>query len=64
MALDLVEFFNSTEFVHYIQIPLNKVFMSDVADEISLIAFLDEKNAWQKKTKIDLVWIFFKWIFF
>ena len=44
MNLDLVELFKRDDFVHYIQIPLNKVFMFGANDTISLIALFDEKN--------------------
>ena len=44
MNLDLVEFFKRDNYVHYIQIPLNKVFMFGATDKISLIALFDEKN--------------------
>ena len=44
MNLYLVELFKRDNFVHYIQIPLNKVFMFGAIDKISLIALLDEKT--------------------
>ena len=49
LNLGLVELFMRDNYVHYIQIPLNKVFMFGAIDKISLIALFDEK-----KTIIDL----------
>ena len=43
MNLDLLELFKRDNYVHYIKIPLNKVFMFGSIDKISLIALLDEK---------------------
>ena len=58
MNLDLVELFKRDNSVHYIQIPLNKVFMFGVIDRIILIALFDEKTMIdlfdRKKTIIDL----------
>ena len=44
MNLDLVEFFKRDNYVHYIQIPPNKVFMFGAIDKIWLIALFDEKT--------------------
>ena len=44
MNLELVELFKRDNSVHYIQIPLNKVFMFGAIDKILLIALFDEKN--------------------
>ena len=44
MNLGLVELFKRDNFVPYIQIPLNKVFMFGAIDKISLIALFGEKT--------------------
>ena len=58
MNLDLVELFKRDNSVHYIQIPLDKVFMFGSIDNISLIAVFDEKTIIDlfhiKKTTSDL----------
>ena len=42
MNLYLVELLKRDNFVHYIQIPLNKVFMFGAIDKISFIGLSDE----------------------